>query len=116
MDSLDAQATSPSIQAAGILLFLGVALAILYPNRYVGTESRPELPGPRGFPIVGNLFQVLPYRTKTLSWIQRMLSKYGNLITFTMPPWGRGIMINRPEWLAHVKASMSHHFSDRPGS
>ncbi|KAF7790411.1 hypothetical protein EIP86_001366 [Pleurotus ostreatoroseus] len=32
-----------------------------------------------------------------------MENTYGPLFTFTLPGWGRNIVINRPEWLEHVR-------------
>lgn len=81
------------------LLLLWVA----YPDRYVGTHPRPDLSGPTGNPLFGNLVQVFPWRYRFLLWLEHMHTLYGPLWTFTMPPWGRGIVINRPEWLSHVK-------------
>ncbi|KZT04146.1 cytochrome P450, partial [Laetiporus sulphureus 93-53] len=95
--------TDTTTVASLLCLFSVLLLSIAYPNRYIGTYPRPELLGPIGFPIVGNLFQVYPWRTRFLLWLQRMHSEFGPLWTFTMPPWGRGVIINRPEWLAHVK-------------
>ncbi|KZT02794.1 cytochrome P450 [Laetiporus sulphureus 93-53] len=96
--------TTDTTTVAFLLCLLSVLLlSIAYPDRYIGTHPRPELLGPIGFPIVGNLFQVYPWRTRFLLWLQRMQSEFGPLWTFTMPPWGRGVIINRPEWLAHVK-------------
>ncbi|KAF5372901.1 hypothetical protein D9758_001771 [Tetrapyrgos nigripes] len=92
---------------SSLLAFFGAIgfLTIYYPNNLVGTKSRQDLPGPKGIPIFGNLHQVYPWRTRIVEWICLMHEKYGDICTFTMPPWGRGIIIGRPEWLLHVKSN-----------
>ena len=87
----------------GLVFFSLVLLAVAYPNRYVTTMPRPDLPGPKGFPLLGNLLQVIPWRKRPLVWLKSLHNAYGPVCTFTCPPWGRGILINRPEWLVHVK-------------
>ena len=90
----------------GVSFFALFLLCIAYPQRLICTRSRPDLPGPAGHPLVGNLLQILPHRERTVEWFQTIIAKYGPLVTFTMPPWGRVILINRPEWLEHIKQGM----------
>ncbi|KAJ3551513.1 hypothetical protein NM688_g4661 [Phlebia brevispora] len=87
--------------AAG-LLFVLIA-GIKYPNRCVGTMDRPDLPGPPGYPIIGNMPLVFRHRKGMLGFLDLMQSIYGPLFTFTLPGWGRNIVINRPEWLEHMR-------------
>ena len=94
---------------AGVLCLSLVLLSIAYPDRYVGTRPLSDIPGPRGLPIVGNLFQALPWLGHTLEWLKTLIDEYGPLCTFTLPKWGRAILINRPEWLAHIKQCTSLH-------
>jgi hypothetical protein len=85
-------------------LYLGLFVAIaLYPDRVVGTASRRDLPGPRGFPLIGNLVEAFPERRNMIELLKRWFNIYGPICTFTLPGWGRLVAINRPEWLAHVK-------------
>ena len=87
----------------GLVSFSLVLLVVAYPDRHVTTMPRPDLPGPKGFPLLGNLLQVIPWRKRPLVWLKSLHNAYGPVCTFTCPPWGRGILINRPEWLVHVK-------------
>ncbi|KAJ7278292.1 cytochrome P450, partial [Mycena rebaudengoi] len=79
-------------------------LSIAYPDRWILTSPRHDLPGPKGIPLFGNLFQFYPWRAKAVQWMEYILPCYHDLLTVTMPPWGRAIVIGRPEWLAHVKS------------
>ncbi|PSR72736.1 hypothetical protein PHLCEN_2v11431 [Hermanssonia centrifuga] len=86
------------------LFIIAVLLAvILYPDRCIGVAARKDLSGPRGLPLVGNLLQIWPNRRRMIPLMEELGKKYGPLSTFTIPAWGRTIVINRPEWLAHVK-------------
>ncbi|KAF7796095.1 hypothetical protein EIP86_007266 [Pleurotus ostreatoroseus] len=60
-------------------------------------------PGPKGLPFIGNVLQVWPNRRRMIKWMEEQTCVFGPLFTFTIPSWGRTIVINRPEWLAHVK-------------
>ncbi|KAH7903521.1 cytochrome P450 [Hygrophoropsis aurantiaca] len=86
-----------------IITIVVVATSIVYPDRLVGTKGRPDLPGPPGIPLLGNLLQLLPHRKQMLLHLSVLEKKYGELFSFTMPGWGRTIVINRPEWLEHVR-------------
>ncbi|KAK0187618.1 cytochrome P450 [Armillaria mellea] len=87
-----------------VSLFCAILLLIvLYPNRSVGVSHRHDIPGPSGFPCIGNLLQILPYRRRMISFMELLNKTYGPLSTFTILGWGRLVVINRPEWLAHVK-------------
>lgn len=46
--------TSIFIILLGILLYL----IIKYPDRSIGTNARPDLTGPKGLPLIGNLFKI----------------------------------------------------------
>ena len=80
-----------------------VLVCILYPNRSVGTRQREDLSGPPGLPLLGNLVEILQHRNSVLLYISGLEKRYGELFSFTMPGWGRSIVINRPEWLEHVR-------------
>ncbi|EJF57473.1 cytochrome P450 [Dichomitus squalens LYAD-421 SS1] len=97
-----------------VLTFSGTLLYIAYPDRLVTTNARPDLPGPKGHPLVGNSLQAIPWQTRILDWFNHLLSDYGPACTFTILPWGRGILINRPEWLAHIKQADMKMYSRGP--
>jgi hypothetical protein len=42
------------------LIFIGILfyLIIKYPDRSIGTRARPGLKGPKGLPLIGNLFKI----------------------------------------------------------
>ena len=94
---------SPAVLTVGTVLVSVILLYIAYPDRYVTTLPRPDLRGPKGTPLLGNLIQVIPWHKRMLSWFKQLQDTYGPACTFTLPPWGRGILITRPEWLQHVK-------------
>ncbi|KAJ7575285.1 cytochrome P450, partial [Mycena floridula] len=102
------------LAATTALIVITLALILLYPNRLIGTRNRTGIPGPRGFPLVGNLFSILPWRFRSVEWVERMHTRYGDFFTVTTPPWGRAIVIGRPEWLAHVKAGDTTRYSRGP--
>ncbi|CCM05456.1 uncharacterized protein FIBRA_07676 [Fibroporia radiculosa] len=52
---------------------------------------------------VGNLLDILPHLADMLSYFSKLHSQYGDLVTFTLPGFGRTIIIDRPEWLEHVR-------------
>ncbi|KAK0224317.1 cytochrome P450, partial [Armillaria fumosa] len=90
-----------SISLGTLALFL--CLAFKFSDRWIGTKYRPDLPGPRGWPLIGNTILVFRHRNSMLCLLGKLQNSYGPLFTFTMPYWGRNIVINRPEWLEHVK-------------
>ncbi|CAG8750667.1 5612_t:CDS:10, partial [Gigaspora rosea] len=65
-----------------------------YPDRAIGTKTRPELKGPRGFPILGNFVALLRSRG-FMYYLLDLLDKYGTLK-------GRFIMINDPQLLEYT--------------
>lgn len=85
------------------LLIPELSLAWKYPERSIYTKARPDLPGPRGVPIFGNAFQLFAQRARMIGYLADLEVQYGSLFTFTMPYWGRNIVVNRPEWLDHIR-------------
>lgn len=39
---------------SGLLLYL----VIKYPDRSIGTNARPDLTGPKGLPLIGNVIEI----------------------------------------------------------
>ena len=90
---------------SAFFLSYAVILVSRYPSRCVGTKARPDLPGPVGVPLVGNMFQLFAQSARMIGYLGDLEQKYGPVFTFTMPYWGRNIVVNRPEWLEHVRKS-----------
>lgn len=95
---------------AALLLFV-IIVAARYPNRCIGTFDRSDLPGPRGLPLIGNMLLVFKHKDGMLKFLALMEDKYGPLFTFTLPSWGRNIVVNRPEWLEHIRKRKSVSYS-----
>ncbi|CAG8802027.1 13607_t:CDS:2, partial [Dentiscutata erythropus] len=78
-----------------------IYLGIKYPDRAISTKARPELKGPRGFPILGNFISLL--RSKGyMYYVLDLIDKYGPVFTFSIPQKGRFILINDPQLLEHM--------------
>ncbi|OCB89301.1 hypothetical protein A7U60_g3500 [Sanghuangporus baumii] len=87
---------------ATISAFFALLLA-KYPDMYIGTRPRKDLPGPKGIPIFGNLLQIIPNIKRMIFWMDTVGALHGPLYTFTMPSWGRCIVVNHPSWLEHIR-------------
>ncbi|CAG8463911.1 11910_t:CDS:2 [Dentiscutata heterogama] len=71
-----------------------VYVAIKYPDRALGTRSRKDLVGPKGFPIFGNAFSFLRRKTY-IHYEQDLANKYGPLL----------IVSNDPQTIEHILKS-----------
>ncbi|GJE95572.1 cytochrome P450 [Phanerochaete sordida] len=82
-----------------------VAIFLIYTYRDIALSSSPNsgIPGQTGDPILGNLYELLLYKKDYMGWLSSNEDIYGPLFTYTVPGLGRSIVINRPEWLEHVK-------------
>jgi hypothetical protein len=105
-DMLSQEVFNKLANATLALACVTLVLVIKFRDRYVFSSKRDDLPGPKGFPLVGNLFQILPWKDRPLEWLIYMTGRYGAICTLTLPPWGRALVINHPQWLAHIKTSM----------
>ncbi|KAG0233295.1 hypothetical protein BGW41_001544 [Actinomortierella wolfii] len=80
-------------------------LAILkYPDRAIFVSSRPDLKGkaPRGYPLVGNMFEIIWNRENQLESYNETHKRYGPVFTKTVPIMGRYIAINTPQLMEHI--------------
>ncbi|EKM52815.1 uncharacterized protein PHACADRAFT_261462 [Phanerochaete carnosa HHB-10118-sp] len=101
-----AQTTStsnPLLTASGGGILLVMSFIYAYRNRAIGSSPDTGIPGPKGVPVLGNLRQLLPYKEDFIGWLSSNEAIYGPLFTYTVPRYGRSIVIDRPEWLEHVK-------------
>ncbi|KAG9300975.1 hypothetical protein G9A89_005033 [Geosiphon pyriformis] len=92
--------TEIAIYLLTFLLFFTIYLVVKYPDRAVGTASRPDLKGPKGYPIIGNLLLVRN-RGQIHDIIYELNEKYGPNFTLTIPG-GRLIFFNTPEGVEHI--------------
>ncbi|KAJ8088597.1 hypothetical protein PM082_013840 [Marasmius tenuissimus] len=80
-----------------------IVAIILFPNTALGIRARYDLPGPPGYPLIGNVPQVIPNKRRMIRYMEQLYKIYGPVSTLTLPGWGRIVIINNAHWLAHVK-------------
>ncbi|KAG0021387.1 hypothetical protein BGZ80_002502 [Entomortierella chlamydospora] len=89
-----------------VLATMGVLLAAVlkYPNRAFLTRDRPDLKdiALSGFPLVGNMPQMIRNRGDSLTSMHMGFKHFGNMFTLTVPLFGRLIMVNTPEHYEHI--------------
>ncbi|KAF9167127.1 hypothetical protein DFQ26_005739 [Actinomortierella ambigua] len=74
-----------------------------YSNNSIGTRRRRDLPGPRGWPLLGNLIEMATLPFDQISQTHDLYyEKYGKVWTFTVPGLGRVLHVNDPDCLEHV--------------
>lgn len=79
-------------------------ILIKYRNTALGVRPRPDIDGPRGLPLLGNLIDFLK-RPRTQNYQHQMNNheiKFGSHYTVSLPGVGRIINITDPEMLDHV--------------
>ncbi|KFH61851.1 hypothetical protein MVEG_12359 [Podila verticillata NRRL 6337] len=81
-----------------------LAAAFKYPNRAFLTRARPDLKKKtiRGLPLIGNLHEFVIYHEDQLEMLHHMFQIYGDVVSLTIPVFGRGIVINTPELMEYV--------------
>ncbi|KAG0049095.1 hypothetical protein BGZ83_006045 [Gryganskiella cystojenkinii] len=88
-----------------ILATLGcLATATLkYPNRAFMAKARKgigyEVPG---YPLIGNLIDLMRYRDDPLKKLHEAFVEHGDVISITVPVFGRVTIVNRPEFMEHI--------------
>ncbi|OLL25577.1 Cytochrome P450 94C1 [Neolecta irregularis DAH-3] len=93
------------------MIVVAVILALVafvwyrYPQNAIGTRPRPDLKGPQGYPLIGNLFEVLGQGHRILENLLNDWQTYGPGCSITIPFGGRLISVNTPEQLAHILKS-----------
>ncbi|GJJ68625.1 hypothetical protein EMPS_00971 [Entomortierella parvispora] len=86
----------------GLLLFV-LFLVIKYPNRAIGCRSRPDLKGPREWPVLGYLpIAMCESGQQSLDNLLKMFEKYDNVFTITIPGFTRVVFVNSVEAVEHV--------------
>lgn len=90
-----------------VLATMGVLAAALlkYPNRAFLTRARPDLKSPSGYPLLGNMPQLIRDQGNTLESLNDGFKNFGNVFSLTIPLFGRVILVNTPEHFEHVLKS-----------
>ncbi|KAG0375273.1 hypothetical protein BGX24_009326 [Mortierella sp. AD032] len=82
------------------------AAIIKYPNRAILTNARPDLKAlgrdAPGLPLIGNLTDILAHQENTLDYLHKTFLEHGDVISITIPLFGRAIILNRPEFMEHI--------------
>ncbi|KAF9907269.1 Protein kinase alk2 [Linnemannia zychae] len=86
-----------------VLVVYILAFIFKYRNTAYGVLPRPDLKGPRGHPLIGNLILIASTPPGQVSQqSERMHKEFGNTWTFSVPKMGRVIQFKDPAVLEHV--------------
>ncbi|KAF9925370.1 hypothetical protein FBU30_004809 [Linnemannia zychae] len=86
-------------------LVLAYVLYLVYKYRrsVLFVHPRPDIPGPRGLPLIGNFWEMATVRRDDfLQSQERNFAKYGKVYTMAIPGVGRTITFKDPEIMDHV--------------
>ncbi|KAF9092869.1 Protein kinase alk2 [Mortierella sp. AD031] len=86
-----------------VLVVYILAVIVKYRNTAYGVKPRPDLKGPRGHPLIGNmiLMALIP-RNQVSQQNERMHEEFGSTWSFSVPKLGRIIQFKDPAVLEHV--------------
>ncbi|KAG0303154.1 hypothetical protein BGZ98_006956 [Dissophora globulifera] len=83
-----------------------LAATLKYPNRAFLTRPRPDLKAlgrdAPGYPLIGNLPDFIKHREDPLQMLHDTFREHGDVVSLTMPVFGRMIIVNRPEFMEHI--------------
>ncbi|KAF9956549.1 hypothetical protein BGZ72_002683 [Mortierella alpina] len=99
--TLSKAATRPNAQKL-LLTYLLYAL-VKYRHTSFGARPRPDLKGPSGWPLIGNLLDVM--LTPQNQILQQQVAdheKYGDVYSVSIPALGRIINVTDPEIVDHI--------------
>ncbi|KAK3826048.1 MAG: cytochrome P450 [Benniella sp.] len=99
-----------------VLATMGVLVAAVlkYPNRAFLTRARPDLKTPNGYPLLGNMPQMLRDQANSLQSMNEGFKNLGNVYSLTIPLFGRVILVNTPEHFEHVlKTNFSNYIKGK---
>ncbi|KAF9910119.1 hypothetical protein EC991_007251 [Linnemannia zychae] len=91
-----------------VLATIGFFIAALfkYPNRAFLTHARPDLKAvgkdAPGLPLIGNLADVLRHMDDLVDYMHKNFIAVGDVISITLPIFGRAVIVNRPEFIEHI--------------
>lgn len=95
------QLTRKNLSRALVVYILAVIFK--YRNTAYGVKPRPDLKGPRGHPLIGNMIlMALTPRNQVSQQNERMHEEYGSTWSFSVPKLGRIIQFKDPAVLEHV--------------
>ncbi|KAF9193536.1 hypothetical protein BGZ51_003091 [Haplosporangium sp. Z 767] len=103
-----------------VLATLGVVVGAMlkYPNRAFLTRARPDLKAlgrdSPGYPLLGNLPELFKHRDDLLQMLHESFQKHGDILSFTVPIFGRAIVINRPEFMEYILKTNFENFVKGP--
>ncbi|BFZ60927.1 hypothetical protein YB2330_001980 [Saitoella coloradoensis] len=92
------------------ILLIFLLLAFFYPNRAIFTKARPDLPGRRGFPLIGHLPYLFSHAHNPHEGEHEACQQYGPVWSGTLPFIGRIITFVAPDSVEHlVKTKMENY-------
>ncbi|KAF9582054.1 hypothetical protein BGW38_000718 [Lunasporangiospora selenospora] len=83
---------------------VAIGLLLRYPDRAIGSESRPELgkKSIKGWPLLGNLPELIRFGETPLEMMQKNFETFGDIYAMTIPIRGRLFFVNTPEMMEHI--------------
>ncbi|KAF9114084.1 hypothetical protein BGX27_000137 [Mortierella sp. AM989] len=88
--------------ASKLLLAYILYIVFKYRRSVYGVRPRPELKGPQGLPLIGNMQMVFIPSNQILEAHEKLRALYGQVYTFAMPKVGRMIYLHDPQLVDHV--------------